>query len=309
MSEYEYRRNPLDSTKPRIAGILQEHGLLASSGYVNQIYEIGLAEKISFMDETAIVRMAKYGCKKCRDKNEPCIHIVPENEPLWTDVFQGFEERDTPGNRSMLLSESPRPINAANLSKTFHAIMRSGDPGGKLGVTREEYARQQEQAERERMIRELTANGSFVVVRPSGEKVRFDTSGRPIEFTANGMTPVGGQGRASDPGFDGMDFDALKQFYETVMEQRRLKSLSPAELRKEIAPQRQKALEASSASLRPTPAGGVELVNPDNGQTISDKRSLIRFVNADRDNTKRLIQKNGVTVPALAREFERILNS
>lgn len=319
---FKYVSNPnFDSTKPRIAGILQEHGLLSSQSYVDEIYRIGRAEGINFMDETAIVRLAKYGCTKCREENKErerngakakeCIHKVPEDQSLWANVFQGFDERDTPGNRSMLLSESPRPINAANLSKTFHAIMRSGDPGGKLGVTQEEDARQQEQAERESMIRELTKAGSFVVIRPGGEKVRYDTDGRPIEHSTNGMTPVGGRGRQSDPGFAGMETTDLRNFYNTVTEQRRLRALSPAELKTEINPARRQIFEAASASSRPTPTGGIELINPNTGQVINSKRDLIRYVNSSRYATERLLKTgpNGSTDKNKAREFERILNS
>jgi hypothetical protein len=294
----DYRRNPNDATKDRVKGILREHGLVSSMAFVNQIYDDIKAGAGNFLDVAAILKSAYE-------------HNVPRDESLWDGVFEGFEERDTLANRALLLLETLPPINAANLSKTLHRILRAGDPGQQLVVTQQEYARQQDQAERESMIRELTAAGSFLVIRPSGEKVRYDTDGRPIEHSANGMTPVGGRGRPSDPGFAGMETDDLRSFYNTVMNQRRMQSMTKEELKAEINPARRQILEASSVSLRPPSTTGVELVNPDNGQVISDKRSLIRYINAGDRNTERLLKTgpNNSTDKAKAREFERILNS
>lgn len=298
-------RPTYDSTKDRIGGILREHGLLSSSGYVNQTYEIGRAENINFADEAAIIRLAKYGCKACRDKNQKCNHTVPEDESLWADVFFSFEDYDTPASRSSILKGTQPPITAERLADTFRDLYSSHPE--QLMLTPQARAQREDQADRERMVRELTSAGSFTVTRPDGQKVRFDVDGRPIEFSSSGMTPAAGRGRASDPGFAGMTTEQIRELHKTVLEQRRLQSLTPQELRREINPARQKIFEASTASARPSP-NGLQLVNPDNGQPITTKRDLIRFVNADRDNTKRLIQRNGRTDPTLARVFEQILN-
>jgi len=128
MSEFEYRRNPNDAaraTKDRVAGILREHGLLSTESYVNQIYdEIVKNGGSRFGDADAIIRVAKYGCKGCRDKYETCGHIVPQNESLWTEVFETFEDYDTPSNRSLLLLESKLPKNTTNLQNALHDIIR-----------------------------------------------------------------------------------------------------------------------------------------------------------------------------------------
>src|SRR5882762_8730541 len=98
MSDFEYRRNPsFDSSKPRIAGILREHGLVSATAFVNLVYEDIKAGAGNFLDVQAILNAARR-------------HKVPEDESLWEGVFENFPERDTPGNRLMLLSESPRPI-------------------------------------------------------------------------------------------------------------------------------------------------------------------------------------------------------
>jgi hypothetical protein len=292
---FEYRRNPnFDSSKPRIAGILREHGMVSSTAFVNLIYDDIKSKGSNFLDVQAILNAARR-------------HNVPEDEELWTGVFEeGFEDYNTAANRSLILAETRPPIGTSGLANTLRDIYSSNPDG--LVLTQQAYAKRQELAQRNAMIRELTVNGSFVVVRPSGEKVRFDVSGRPIEFTSNGMTPVGGRGRESDPGFEGMDFDDLKKFYDAVMEQRRLQSLSKEELRREINPQRQRTFEASSRSLQVNPAG-VDLIDPNTGAVISDKRTLIRVINSSADATKRMLTRNGVTDRTLARRFEELLNS
>ena len=135
-----------DSGHDRIAGILREHGLVSSQAFVNTIYDYLLKNGGNFAKEQVILDTAQ------RVK-------VPQDESLFDGVFEGFPERDTPGNRLMLLSESPLPITPANLSKAFHAIMRGGDLTGKLGVTQEEYARQQAAHHKQSLISTISGGG------------------------------------------------------------------------------------------------------------------------------------------------------
>ena len=166
-----------------------------------------------------------------------------------------------------------------------------------------------EQQERKRLINELTYGGkqSFVVIRPNCSRQRFDVEGRPIEFSQSGMTPSGGAGRLSDPGFAGMTTEDLRTLHANVMQQRKLQSMSKDDLRKIVRTGGEARFEAATTSKLPQPQS-VELINPDSGEAISNKTALIKFINLHRENTKRLIQKNGVTVPELARRFEEILN-
>jgi len=131
----------------------------------------------------------------------------------------------------------------------------------------------------------------------------FDKDGYEFQYsTAGGRTkPKGG-------GFDSMSDADVHAIYLQVAEERRLKGLTKDELKAEINPQRQQKYEASSRSMQPNPLG-VELINPDTGAVISDKKSLIRFINSGRDNTKRLLQRRGETDKTLARAFEALLNS
>lgn len=163
--------------------------------------------------------------------------------------------------------------------------------------------------ESKRLINELTNNGtqSFVVIRAGGARQRFDVEGRPIEFSQSGMTPKGGAGRSSDPGFDGMSLDQLRELHATVMEQRRLQSMSKEDLRAVVRSQGSARFEAMMSSKIPS-STGIELVNPDTGAAILTRRDLINFINSARENTKRLLFLNGKVDPARARRFEEILN-
>jgi len=294
MSEYDYRRNPNDATKDRVKGILREHGMVASTAFVNLIYDDVKSKGGNFLDVQAILNAARR-------------HNVPEDEELWTGVFdEGFADYNTPANRALILGETRPPVGPSGLANTLRDIYSSSPD--RLVLTQAAYAARQERIERDRMIRELTANGSFVVIRPDGRKVRYDSEGKPIEFTANGMTPINGRGRESDPGFEGMTTDQIRDLYNAVAEQRRLQGLSKEALRAEINPARQQRYEASSVSLGANPAG-VELVHPDTGAIINSKRKLIQAINSKADITKRMLTRNGITDRVLARRFEELLNS
>jgi hypothetical protein len=105
-----------------------------------------------------------------------------------------------------------------------------------------------------------------------------------------------------------MTDDEISQICEQLRTERRMRGMTKDALRAEIDPNRKKAFEASSRSMQPDPLG-TQLINPDNGQVIDNKRDLIRFINSGRDNTKRLLQRRGETDKTLARRFEEILNS
>jgi hypothetical protein len=74
----------------------------------------------------------------------------------------------------------------------------------------------------------------------------------------------------------------------------------------EDVPARQQVFENNTAFARQTPTA-VELVTPE-GVVIDTKNALIKFVISHPENTRRLLQRNGKTVPELARIFESILN-
>ena len=154
-------------------------------------------------------------------------------------------------------------------------------------------------------INSITRNytAGFKIRTPNGGTKVYDKDGHEIQFSSSG-----GRAKPRDGGFDAMTNDEIHAIYEQVLEQRRLQSMSKEELRSEINPLRQQKYEASSTSLGPNPAG-TELIDPDTGQVIATKRDLIRFINSRRDNTQRLLYRNGQTDKTLAREFERILNS
>lgn len=154
-------------------------------------------------------------------------------------------------------------------------------------------------------INEITHNytSGFKIRTPNGGTKVFDKDGFEVQFST-----AGGRAKPQGGGFDAMSDAEVHAIYEQVMEQRRLQSMSKEELRAEINPARQKKLEASSTSLGPNPAG-VELIDPNSGAIISDKRSLIRVINSSADATKRMLTRNGVTDRTLARRFEELLNS
>lgn len=291
MSKFDITK--YDSTKVGIANYLREAGLQSNQACVELVYrDVRDNGGGRFANSEIILASArKLG--------------IQRDEALFEGVFdEGFQDFDCGGTRGLLLSMTKHPINPSNLRNCLHDIYR--DQPQLLALNSAAQARREEATERNRMIHELTAGGNFTVVGPDGRKTGFDVDGRPIVFSSNGTSPIGGRGRESDPGFEGMDFAALKQFHATVMEQRRLQSLSPQELRREINPQRQQIFEASTASARPNPAG-LELVTSD-GAVLRTKRELIRYINTDPANTKRLIQRNGRTDTTLARIFEQILN-
>ena len=153
-------------------------------------------------------------------------------------------------------------------------------------------------------INSITNNytAGFKIRTSNGGIKVYDRDGQEVQFSR-----AGGRAKPSDGGFDAMTDDEVHALYEQVMEQRRLRSMSKEELRQEINPARKAAYQASSAHLRPTP-DGTQLIDPDTGDAITDKATLVRFISARNDNTARLIRdKRGVTIPALAKELERIL--
>jgi hypothetical protein len=179
-----------------------------------------------------------------------------------------------------------------------------------LSAAGKEWRNQQHGIEqRTNEINSITKNYStgFKLRSPNGayHSMRvFDKDGFEIQFSSSG----GGRTKPKGGGFDALSNEEVHDIYLEVTEERRLRGLSKNELKAEINPQRQQKYEASSRSMQPNPLG-TQLINPDNGQVIDNKRDLIRFINSGRDNTKRLLQRRGETDKTLAKEFERILNS
>ena len=249
----------------------------------------------------------------------------------WTEGFEHFQDYDSDATRRAVedaLILNTWPFDGIHVEAAIRVLLR--DNPSILAKSRSAMALQNDDTERDNVISELTKGGSFVVSRPDGSRQRYDTQGRPIEFSQNGMTPVHGAGRQSDPGFSGMSTSELKALYNTVMSQRQLKSMDVVDLQKFVKEQHksgEKVWDAltgrwvlkSALDNTPTPyaelaapvaqaADGIELVNPDTGQPIQTKLELVRFIKQDFKNTDRLIRRHGRTVPELARRFEQILN-
>src|SRR5712671_4171346 len=143
----DYRRNPNDATKDRVKGILREHGLLSSTAFANLIFDDIKSKGSNFLDVQAILDSARR-------------QGVPEDEELWTGVFdEGFEDYNTQANRVLILSETKPPIGPTALANLLRDIYSSSPD--RLILTPEAYARRQELAERNSMIKELTSAGSF----------------------------------------------------------------------------------------------------------------------------------------------------
>lgn len=160
--------------------------------------------------------------------------------------------------------------------------------------------------QRTREINEITRNytAGFKIRTPNGGAKVYDKDGFEIQFSS-----AGGRARPKDGGFDVMTDEEVTAIHAQVMDERRLRSFSKEELKNEIInPARQQKYEASGKSLGPNPAG-VDLIDPNTGAIISDKRTLIRVINSSADATKRMLVRNGVTDRTLARRFEEILNS
>jgi hypothetical protein len=192
---------------------------------------------------------------------------------------------------------------AQNLSDVMDWLLEQQEvPLSEAGRAAQQQQRNVEQRTNE--INEITRNYSsgFKIRTVNGGIRVFDKDGHEVQFSSSG-----GRAKPRDGGFDGMSDSEINLIYEQVTEQRRLQGLSREALRAEINPVRQQNYESSGNSLGPNPAG-VELVTPD-GVVITSKRQLINFINAHRDNTKRLITRNGQTDKVLARIFESLLNS
>jgi len=169
---------------------------------------------------------------------------------------------------------------------------------------REAQQQQRDVERRTNEINEITKNYSagFKIRTPNGGIKVYDKDGYEIQFST-----AGGRSARVDGGFDSKTDEEIHAIYEQVTDERRLRSLSKEELKSEIInPARQQKYEAAGSSLGPNPAG-VELVL--DGKVITTKRELINAINAHRDNTKRLLVRNGVTDRVLAKRFEEILNS
>jgi hypothetical protein len=82
--------------------------------------------------------------------------------------------------------------------------------------------------------------------------------------------------------------EQIRDLHSKVMEQRRLKGLNPSELRKEIAPQRQR-YEAPSTKPVET-SNGYVLVNPETNREFT-KVELGKFLNSDnaKGNATRIL--------------------
>jgi hypothetical protein len=290
----DYRRNPnFDSTKIRVTNVLREAGYDNKIAFVDEVYkDVRENGGSRFLDNEVI----KSSARKLQ---------VPQDDDLWREVFVSNPDIDTPASRSAVRAYAHKhyvPFEVANLRKVLQILIEENPE--LLLLTPEATERQRRLETRTREINELTNSYTpgFKIRTPNGGIKVYDRDGIEIQFSSAGGRGVKGGG------FDEMTDDQVHSIYEQVTEQRRLQSLSKEELRREINPQRQKAFEASSASLGSNPAG-IDLIDPNTGAVISDKRTLIRVINSSTDATKRMLTRNGTTDRTLARRFEEILNS
>jgi hypothetical protein len=290
----DYRRNPnFDSTKIRVANVLREAGYSNKIAFVDLVYkDVRENSGSRFLDNNVILSSAH----KLQ---------VPQDDDLWREVFVNNPDIDTPASRSAVGTygrEHYVPFEVANLRKVLQILIEENPEA--LLLTPEATERQRRLEQRTREINQITNNytSGFKIRTPNGGTRVYDKDGFEIQFSS-----AGGRARPRDAGFDEMTDEQVHSIYEQVAEQRRLQGLSKEALRAEINPVRQQKYESSSVSLGPDPAG-VDLVDPNTGAVISDKRTLIRVINSSADATKRMLTRNGVTDRTLARRFEELLN-
>jgi hypothetical protein len=287
--------NPnFDSTKIRVAEKLRENGLSDKMAFVDLVYKDVVENGGGrFLDDEVILASA-------HKLN------VPQDDDLWREVFVNNPELDTLASRLAVRTCAQKHyvrFEVANLRNVLLKIIEENPQ--ELLLTPEATERQERLEQRMNEINQITRNYTqgFKIRTPNGDIKVYDKDGFEIQFSSSG-----GRAKPRDGGFDAMTNEQVHEYYEQVLEQRRLKDLSKEELRAEINPVRQQKYEASSTSLGPNPAG-VELIDPNTGAIISDKRSLIRVINSSADATKRMLTRNGVTDRTLARRFEELLNS
>src|SRR5438128_2372820 len=145
--EYAIRKYAqLDRTKERVSGILREHGLRSMTAFVNVIYDDIRANHRSEFSEQNIVAAARR-------------HNVPSDESLWGEVFDGFQDYDTEGTRSLLLKSAQLPIGAKTLSEELHRRLR--DEPTSLALRPEAYAQRQAASQRRQRLNTITGNGEY----------------------------------------------------------------------------------------------------------------------------------------------------
>lgn len=179
-----------------------------------------------------------------------------------------------------------------------------------LPKSREHIEYVQQNVARERMINEMTQNGSkpFSLRTGNSNSRTYDPQGREIQFS-------GGGGRrfvSGDQGFADMTDEQVQAMYDQWKLQESYKSMSTEDLRKQV---RQQGKERFEQKFNSDPTTGApitvstkQLIDPRSNLPFTSKQQLVSFINSNRYATAQLLQRNGKVDPELAREFERILN-
>ena len=160
---------------------------------------------------------------------------------------------------------------------------------GMFTINRETRDREEAARERERRIAEITNNGTqgFTLRTPNGNKRVYNEKGAEIQFsTRSGV-------RRDDDGFASMSNEDVAAIHAQVMEQRRQRSLSPSELRKEINTVRSQELAKVDGTVKQQPDAYV-LRHPLTGKAFADKPELVAFLrNSPNDVISKMLMKNG----------------
>jgi len=197
---------------------------------------------------------------------------------------------------------------------------RQNSPLAKNAIYHEQQA---DVAERAKLIAEIV-NGrkTFIVRTNTGQRIEYDAAGRRVEFSSSGGRAANNAG-----GFEDMTLDQIRELNAVVLEQRRLDSLSPEELKKHINEARQQRYEDSSYSVRtaqqpltdsqgravtePTLAAKTQqyvLRHPETGEQFTDKRSVIRYINSETNAARKLLTfPDGRSRPGAKEALEALL--
>ena len=165
-------------------------------------------------------------------------------------------------------------------------------------------------AARQRKINEMTSNGSknFSVRTGNSNSIRYDVNGFELQFSSSGGT------RHAGKGFDGMSDDEIEALYRQWVTEQRYKAMTPAQLKEIVRTGVQQnyvdKFKMDAVTNQPIANQVEALYDPTTGAAITTRKQLITYSNSSQDASKRLLcDKQGKSVPARVRAFERILNT
>ncbi len=157
--------------------------------------------------------------------------------------------------------------------------------------------------ERQTFIDEITQGRSqFSVMTAWGSRKVYDSAtGEEVQYS-----PAGGQRKPGGNAWANLTNEQVRDLHKRVVEERRLKNLSPSELRREITPQRHK-YEAPSREPMESSTGYV-LVNPETNREFT-KIELIKFLNGGRGNASQILvhRDSRVIIPDAVARMKEIL--